>query len=209
MPIGMTIWEPRSPGGASQRNHPSSRPWNPWAMRAAREQRSEPGLGRFNSLHEVPDSLAPARRPGLGFRNDGWVRPIRLRQAGRPTSGRALCGVAQPAPRPQPRSLPECRFPGRRRPPRASAGRGGRGVAKRAAPRSTATPGAVPAISPKREIVTASAASPKGAMHNCGAIGRARRFLAGPASLHSASAEVADELRLHVDLQALDASSIA
>ncbi|HEY1244219.1 MAG TPA: CoA transferase, partial [Hyphomicrobiaceae bacterium] len=42
------------------------------AIRAGREQRSDPGLCEpgSGSLDEVPDSLAPARGPGLGFRDD-------------------------------------------------------------------------------------------------------------------------------------------
>src|SRR5688572_17987658 len=54
--------------------HPSSsRPkrCEPQASNAARRD-----LGRFHSLHEVPDSLGPA---ALGFRDDGWrAHSIRL-----------------------------------------------------------------------------------------------------------------------------------
>jgi hypothetical protein len=39
-------------------------------MRAAGEQRSDPGPREFDSLMEVPDSLPPAFA-GVGFRDDG------------------------------------------------------------------------------------------------------------------------------------------
>src|SRR5262245_17845893 len=46
------------------------------ALRAKGEPRSDPGPRErdISALHEVPDSLAPAPRPGLGFRDDGCGR---------------------------------------------------------------------------------------------------------------------------------------